>query len=150
MTPLQVELTTDPTGLGYSSFISIRDDQGIYNLISTKTIVSVGTIAANQFAIWTGETGMRALIEDNAVDKTSSVRNSALLLLDLLQGNLDKTLDLSNTTVVSMMQGWVTAGYLSQANANTLLTLAATKISRADQLSLAVSVYDISNALNSL
>lgn len=145
---LYIELTTDPNNLGYTVLITDRNDQAIHDLINLPRYTVNGIIPANVFAIWSGATGMRALIQDHANNVSSPVRNSALLLLDLLTGNLDKTLDLSNSGVVAMMQSWVTANILSQADANALLALSQTQISRAQQLGISATLYEISHTLN--
>ena len=101
-----------------------RDAQAIADALNVGR-VKVGAVTRNQFAIWAGQTGMRAVIEDHATNPASPLRSVALLCRDLLQGGPDM-LELSHPANQGMLAAWIAVGALSEANAAALVALATT------------------------
>lgn len=122
-----------------AALVAARNDAAIAAALSATRPARTGSVTRNQFAIWCGQTGMRAKIEDHAANKTSPLRDIALLCRDMLQGGPD-TLDLGNPANVAMLTAWVSAGELSQVHADALIALAAV----ADP----ITVDQVSAALN--
>lgn len=87
--------------------------------------VKVGTVSTALFASWAASTGMRAAIEDHALNTASPLRSIALALRDVLVGGADG-IRLDDAANVAMLGAWVTAGVLSAVNRDALLALATT------------------------
>ena len=88
-----------------------------------------GRVTTPVLAAWLSATGLRATIEDLSKNITSPQRPGALTLLDLLSWP-DLGLDLSPSALgqgnLAMLAVWVTAGIVTQAQSNVLISLAAT------------------------
>lgn len=85
----------------------------------------LGTVSVGNLASWAAATGMRAAIEDHAMDSASPLRSIALSLRDVLVGGTDGIrLDLPANA--AMLAAWVSAGVLSTVNRDALLALATT------------------------
>lgn len=83
----------------------------------------LGTVSVGDFASWAAATGMRAVIEDHAVDLQSPMRSIALALRDVLNGaTVGIRMDLAANQ--QMLDAWVASGALTVANRDALLTLA--------------------------
>ena len=82
------EINTGTLATELAPLVTANDYRGIANALNRKDIPTVGSISVNTFAIWCGETNMRAAIADQASDPASPLRSIALILIDLLQGNL--------------------------------------------------------------
>lgn len=100
-----------------------RNDYAIWQVVNVGRTRS-GPVSRNSFAIWCGETGLRAVIEDVATDKASPLRSIALLCKDVLAGGPD-ILDFSVAGNVAMLQAWVAAGAITQQQADALVALGA-------------------------
>lgn len=85
--------------------------------------VKVGTVSTALFASWAAATGMRAAIEDHALNVQSPLRSIALALRDVLVGGADG-IRLDDAANVAMLGAWVTAGSLTAQNHDALLALA--------------------------
>lgn len=88
---------------------------------------AVGSVSRQEFAMWTGSTGMRAVIEDKANDPNSPLRSIALTCRDFILGaadNLDLSLDLNK----AMLKAWVDSGLLSQADHDALISMATKEV----------------------
>jgi hypothetical protein len=141
------ELTTGPLAAELAPLLADGDDTAIYNVLHRADITVNGAIAVNDFAIWAASTGLRAAIADHADNIASPLRSIALTLLDLLQGNLAPNLDFGNAANVTMLEAWVTAGALTEAQRDELLTLSQKLISRAQQAGIAATLTDIRQAI---
>lgn len=83
----------------------------------------IGTVSVGNLASWAAATGMRAAIEDHALNAASPLRSIALSLRDVLVGGTDGIrLDLPANA--AMLAAWVKAGVLSTENRDALLALA--------------------------
>lgn len=120
---LTTYLQNDPDNLGLAPLISAGDDGAIAVLINTQGRSKLGTIDTDVFMAWAAGNGMRAAIEDEATDKTSPVRSSALALLDLLRGSKSSGLSIANPANLAMLAGWVQLGKLSPSDRDVLITL---------------------------
>jgi len=146
-TELYNELTTGPLAAQIASHIASGDDGAIYSIMHTKDIPSVQSINANEFAIWTVTTGQRAVIEDTASTTNDPLRSVALALQDLLRGNLNQMLDLSNPSIIALTQAWRDGGKMTQADYDSLLAIGTKLISRAEQLNDSITIQQIATAL---
>lgn len=89
----------------------------------------VGSVSVPVFAAWCASTGLRAVIEDGSKNSASPLRSAALAIKDLLawqSGSLDLGSDPLGVGNVAMLQQWVTAGAISQAQHDALVALAST------------------------
>lgn len=83
----------------------------------------LGTLSVGDFASWAAATGMRAVIEDHALNAQSPMRSVALALRDVLVGGTSGIrMDLPGNQ--AMLQAWVDAGELTTAARDDLLALA--------------------------
>jgi hypothetical protein len=145
---LYEELTTGILAEQIAPYIISGNDGEINRLLTEQNISVNGSVSVNTFAIWCAETGMRAVITDQAVNPASPLRSIALTLLDLLQGNLTPaSLDLSIAQNVDMLHVWVTAGLLTTAQEQELILLSKKLISRAEQLGIDCSITEIAKSL---
>jgi hypothetical protein len=105
-----------------AEILATKDPQQIadaFNAGRTK----VGKVSREDFAVWTASTGMRSVIEDLSVDKTSPLRDASLACLDVLRGAA-AAIDFSITANMQMLGAWVAFGMLTQANHDALIALA--------------------------
>lgn len=141
------ELTTGPLSAELSAYIATGDVGAIYTALHRRDIPAHGAISTNEFVIWAAANGQRAVIEDSANDIASPLRSVAIALQDFVRGNLVQGLDFGRTETVAMAQAWRDAGNMTQAQYNSLLALAATTISRAEQSGLNITETDIKREL---
>jgi len=99
----------------------IPDTQAIADAMSQGR-TKYGTISRAWFATWAAGTGMRAVIQDTANTQGHPLRSIALSCLDVLAGASDG-IDLGNPANLGMIQAWVQAGLMSQADADALIAL---------------------------
>lgn len=109
--------------------------------INARNIASQRPLTAGELRTW-GAAGPRASIEDASKDPTSPVRSIAITAIDLL--NAQAELDLA--THGGMLASLVAAGVITQSEADLLTAMAATTISRAEQLGLTVRAGTIERA----
>lgn len=147
MTDLLVELTTGPLAAEIAPHILSGNDGAIYEIMHRRDITVNGVIGTNAFAMWAAKNGQRAVIQDAADDKLDPLRSVALTLLDLLRGNLDRGLDLSNTDNLALADAWTAAGKMTEQQKQSLFDLSSKMISRAEQLNIACTITDIAQAL---
>lgn len=126
---LKTYILADPA---LSALQSSGDYDGIRSTLNAKTIQVYGAVSRDNFAIWAASTGVRATIQDVSNDLLSPLRASALSLLDMLCGGAEE-IDFGRPENVAMLDGWENAGKLSPANKASLLALATTHISIAQQ-----------------
>ena len=145
--PLASEIQSDPLNLGYAALLP--DSPGrVCDLLNAPTRTRIGNLETRVFAIWCAETGLRSAIEDAAADHASPLRAIALTLLDLLRGGVSDVLDLGNPANTAMLDAWQFTGKLTQAQRDSMMALAATPCSRADELGLPrVTEDDLRTAL---
>lgn len=116
------EIQSGPKAAQLAPLIAAQDFAGAAALLSENR-VRRGAVSRNNFAVWCGETGMRAVIEAHAANPDSPLRSIALLCRDLLQGGPD-VLDFSLPGNVAMLTAWVQANVgLDQSQADALVTL---------------------------
>lgn len=149
MNPLINELLTGPLAAELAPFIAARNDDTITAILNRKDIEVYSTLSANDFAIWAASTGLRAVIEDHANNAQSPLRSIALTLLDLLKGNLERSLDFGIPANVTMLEAWVTAQAITANQRDELLQMSKELISRADQIG-GVTLSQVSEALNNV
>ncbi|MDE2354804.1 MAG: hypothetical protein KGL17_07250 [Betaproteobacteria bacterium] len=105
----------------------------------------VGSVSVPVFAAWCASTGLRAVIEEDSNNSASPLRSAALAIKDLLawqSGSLDLGSAPLGVGNVAMLQQWVTAGAISQAQHDALVALASTPDS--------VSEYEVRAAISDI
>lgn len=115
-----------------------RNDVAIAGILSIGRTVR-NLISKSVFLRWAARTGARAAIETHALDSASPLRSTALALRDFLLSNLTD-IDFSLDENVTMLQAWVSAGAITQTQANEILSLATSPNP--------IPVGDVSDALN--
>lgn len=119
-----------------------RNDAAIAAQLSVGR-TATGSVPVPTFAAWCASTGLRAVIEDASNNAASPLRSASLAIKDLLawqSGALDLSSDPVGTGNLAMLQAWVTAGAITQAQHDALIALA----SQPDP----VTVDQVSRALN--
>lgn len=141
------ELTQDPAGLGYAQWLP--DSPGrVAEMLNAPRYPVPGRIARADFAVWCGSSGLRAVVEDTATTAGHPLRSAALTLLDFLRGGVAESIDLALPGNQAMLAAWVSAGAITQGQADELVTLSHRLISRAQQIGLApVGALDVQGAL---
>jgi hypothetical protein len=109
-------ITSDPALMAL-----VPDTQAIADAMSVGR-TKYGTISRAWFATWAAGTGMRAVIQDTANTQGHPRRSIALSCLDVLAGASDG-IDLGNPANLGMIQAWVQAGLMTQADADALIAL---------------------------
>lgn len=115
-----------------------RDDVQIASILSTGR-TRLSSLPKAVFQRWAAKTGIRAVIEDHALNSGSPLRAIALTLRDVLVSDIP-AIDFGLEDNVLLLQAWVTAQAITQEQADGLLVLATV----AD----AISVSAVSRALN--
>ena len=105
----------------YASAYAAKDVNAIQALYNSVT--APGTVSRKAFVQWAAQTGMLAVITDTAATAASGLRSSALALQGIINGATDG-IDLSDPINVGMLNAWVTAAVLTQANHDSLFALA--------------------------
>lgn len=146
MSQLSDELTTGPLAAELAPLIAAGDDVAILAALNRRDIPALGVIKTNPFVIWAAKTGQRAVIEDTASNSVDPLRSVGLALQDLVRGNLDQGLDFSIADTADMAAAWLAAGKMTQQNYDDLMALAATTISRTEQLGISPTENDIAVA----
>lgn len=106
-----------------AELLATRDTAAIAAALSAGR-TRLGTVSRAWFATWAAGNGMRAVMQDVAATQAHPLRSIALACLDVLAGAADG-IDLALPENQSMVQAWVTAGAMPQADADTLYALAA-------------------------
>ena len=149
MSALLDEIMLGPFSLELAEFVSTRNDLAISEVLNRDDIQAYGKIPSSSFSVWAAQTGQRAVIEDTSKDVLSPLRAIALTMLDLLRGGLGvQHLDLGSASNMALVGAWKASGKMTQGEYESLLSLAETTISRADQLKIDCSVTAVSIALN--
>lgn len=102
--------------------LATRDPQQIATAVSAGR-VRVGSVQRADFAMWAATNGMRSKIEDHAVNPESPIRDAALACRDLILGAAN-SIDFSLLPNQYMLGAWIQVGALTQAQADSLITLA--------------------------
>lgn len=132
MSVLSDEIANDPTGKGYAAFLP--DQPGhVVDLLNAPTETMWGLLDRTKLTIWSVETGMRSVIEDESVDKASPLRDSALAILDVLRG-ASSGIDFRNPKNLAVINAWEQLGKLSAAHKALMLEAATVSASRMDVL----------------
>lgn len=119
--------------------IPARNDVAIAAVLSTgRTRVSL--LPKTTFQRWAAKTGVRSVIEDQATDAGSPLRAIALTLRDIFWSSTSNAIDFSEPDNQLMLQAWVTAAAITQAQADELIAFAT--------IPNPISVGDVSDALN--
>jgi hypothetical protein len=109
------------------SFLDTHDEAAIAAELNKPRPV-VGAVSRQLFAMWAGQSGMRAAIEDAANTPNDPLRSIALTCRDFIQGAADN-INLSMPQNQAMLQAWVSFNRLSQENHDALITLATQQVS---------------------
>lgn len=119
------------TGIDLSNHGAIADA-----LSAGRTVV--GSVSREVFATWAAKTGLRAKIEDYSITQGHPLRSIALALIDVLRSPT-AGIDFSTYDNVAMLQAWVLAGEVTQAQADELL-VAATKSAPVSTAEVALAI----------
>lgn len=123
-------------------------DRAIADVLNNAEGAAVyGVVSSIELKEWAADTGMRAVIEDESVDKASPLRSSALTLLDLMQSG-SEGLHLERPKVMAMLDCWVAAGKAAPEQKAALLACSTRQASYAEiTFGAPVSAADVSRAL---
>ena len=115
-----------------------RNDVAITEYLSSSR-TKLSSLHKSVFQRWAARTGVRAVIEDHATTQGSPLRSIALTLRDVLVSDIP-AIDFALADNVALLQAWVTAEAITQAQANELLALAT--------VSDPLSMDEVSHVLN--
>lgn len=120
-------------------------DQEAADSLNTVSIDKVGAVSLDQALIWASKNAVFSALTAHASD-SGGLGDICTGALKLLEG-AGSELDLSNADVSAMLAALVAAGVLTQAQSDSLTTLATTKISRREQLGLdTIQAGDVAHA----
>lgn len=143
MTTLAEELAIGPLAAELAPHVAAGNAALIVAALNDKRFDAYGPIGRAEFAIWCGTTGLRAAIEDHANAPLSPLRSIALTLIDFLRGNVSPAIDFGKAANRQMLAAWVSAGGVTQAQADELLALSLHKVSRAEILGLDITLETV-------
>lgn len=106
-----------------------RQDNALAASISATLKPVVGSVSVPVFLAWCASTGLLGAITATAANTASPLYNSALAIQHMLgwqSGSLDLGSDPVGLGNSAMLQAWVTAGALTQAQHDALVALATT------------------------
>ena len=138
---LNAEIENDPKGKGYAAFLPDQPGYAI-NLLNAPTETKLDTVSRTDLTIWSVETDMLKVIEDESQDKTSPLRSSALAILHVLLGS-SSGIDLSNPKNMAVLNAWEQLGKLTTEHKNMLISYGAKLASRCDVLKLPYMTGDL-------
>ncbi|SEN71260.1 hypothetical protein [Nitrosomonas marina] len=140
------EIANDPQSLGYSAYVTDKNDLAIAELLNSSTVDVVGWVSRNDFLIWAAQS-IRGVIEDTASAQSDPLRSSALVLQSICNGATDG-IDFTKAQNVALLDSWVSASKITETDKNSLLALATKPIERSVYLfGRRVTHQDISKAL---
>lgn len=140
---LRTYIETDPDNLGFAPLIVAGNDGGIADLINVKGKTKAGIIDTAILAAWAAKTGMRAVIEDESVDKTSPLRSSALAMLDLLRGNIPTGFNTAYPDNLAMLAAWVQIGKMSAQVKDSLILLGNSPCSYGEAAGFSPNIHNL-------
>lgn len=130
----------------YATQLAAGDDGAIWGLMQSSGGTKVGSIAKGDFVVWAASTGVRATIEDLCNSTGNPLRPSALALRDFFMGSAP-SFAADSSANSGLISAWVTAGAITQAQANSLMSLAQQPITVAERDGFAgITITDIANA----
>lgn len=135
MSVLSDEITNDPTGKGYAALITNQPGH-VVDLLNARTETKLGLLTRTDLTLWSVETAMRSVIQDESQDKASPLRDSALAILDVLVGAAGGGIDFSNPKNTQVIDAWVALGKLATEDKALMFSLAMHPASRAEVLGL--------------
>lgn len=133
---LKSELEDDPQSLGYTG-----DDVADAELLNTKSRAGYTPLGSRALLAWGAANGRLSKINDAAnrvspYDALPASARSVAMAADRMLSRSDTELDLSNAAHVALVDALVASQVLTAGDKTELLTMAATSISRADELGL--------------
>jgi hypothetical protein len=134
MSILSDEIDNDPEGKGYSALIE-NEPGRVVELLNAKTESKLGLLDRASLAMWAVANGMLGKFEDEAVDKTSPLRDSALAILYVLKG-ATSGIDFSLQANLDGFGAWISLGKMTEEQKNAALALSMQPASRAEVLGL--------------
>lgn len=134
MSILGDEILNDPTGKGYAALIE-EQPGAVCDLLNAKTETKLGLLDRANLTMWAVAEGMLGKFEDESVDKTSPLRDSALAILYVLKG-ATSGIDFSIQQNLDGFAAWISLGKMTEAQKDAALALATLPASRAEVLGL--------------
>lgn len=131
---LSEELTNDPTGKGYDVLL-INQPGHVVDLLNAKSESKYGLLDKTNLTLWAVKTNMFAVIEDEANDKLSPLRSSAMAILYVLKG-ASSGVDFSKIENMQIIDLWKYHGKLSLEHSDLMLLMSTHPASRAEVLGL--------------
>lgn len=122
----------------------VPDTQAIADALSAGR-TKLGTVSRAWLATWAAGTGMRAVMQDVSTTAGHPLRSIALATLDVLAGAADG-IDFAEPANVASVQAWVTAGLMTQEQADALFALG-TVADPVDEMDVRRAVYDDDGSL---
>ena len=131
---LQSEIVNDPTSLGYSDKSDL-EKATLLNTLQSGLIAFNPLLPLTSLGIWAAKTGVRAKVEQAALDNTSPVQSPCLAVRDLLVTMTGPPFDIGNVDNRTMVSGLVLTSIMSSGQAAELISLGnKTPASRAEVL----------------
>ena len=146
MMGLRDEIASGPLAAELADALAVGDDASIVTVLNEPRYDVYGRVARAEFAMWCGASGLRAVIEDHAAMQASPLRSIALTILDFLRGGVAESIDFGLADNEQMLGAWVTAGGITQPQADALLGMSLHRISRAEQIGLIVTLETVARS----
>lgn len=131
---LNAEINDDPEGKGYAALLPNQPGH-VVNLLNDLTETKVGLLDRTNLTLWAVGTNMLGTIEDEAADKTSDLRSSALAILYVLKG-ASSGIDFAKPENLQILDLWESKLKLTAAHRAAMLAMAVHPASRAGVLGL--------------
>ena len=147
---LYIELTSDPMAMGFSPYITTRNDAMLEQLLNdTSKFTIKGWVSVSQFNTWCASNNAEYLnIKNIATNTASPYFAAAEAILRTLTGSLSQgSLNLTDSNVMNLLNAWPFVDTTGATKA-ALIALGTFPASRAQILGIPASLNDISTALN--
>lgn len=133
MTPDQLAALQAELAAHYADMMSANRYGEILAALNAPAFDAYGRVERADFAVWCGATGLRAVLEDLAAT-ANPLRSAALAALDLVRGAVAGSIDFALDGNQQMLAAFVAQGAVTQEQADALLAMSTTKVSRAHQI----------------
>jgi hypothetical protein len=145
------EINTDPLELGYATAGGDAAIAGLLNISNSGYTANNPMVSLTSLGIWAAKTGVRATVEQAALNNASPVQGPCLAIRDLLVTMSGPPFDIGNADNQAMVAALVETSVMTAAQQAELLALGnKTPASRAEVLfgpGAMVSAYDVRVAM---
>lgn len=148
---LKSEIENDPQSLGYAALVEAGRDQDVANLLNAKNRAGHRLVQLWEVKLAAIEGGFWPAIKVAATSHpVAEIKAVADTVLDYVDDRRFSTIDMDRASTMTMLEALVSGQVITQEQADSLVALADTTLSRAEELfgaDASVGDQDIAKAL---